>query len=895
MFIFLFLCQIISLRGKASGKPMITLVGFVLSDNGAPISGCYIKLTHESDGRVICFLNTGQDNNFKISFQSSLPDTFLITITHLNYKNTVERIIVTEDRELRMSFTLHKSINELPGVTITAPPVWIRGDTTFFRTDFYKDGSERKLKDVISKIPGFTIDNEGNLFYKNQKVEKILVEGEELFSDKLWMMLNSFPSHVLQNIQIIENQSSNRLLKGISGERKVFLNLGLKKKKLKAAFGDGEAGVGTQSRYYLNPVLFSLLGKIKTGLIADWNNSAEEIEDKHNNDLKNEAIKMSQKWMINSNALQFINEISTNKYIKDLRREVRMQINYPLGKVVRAKTEFNFLNGRQVQVSAYNSFLLSNNYFFQRKDSNYMVFKPTEDQMKQTFTWSVRKNTELETTLSLYRNEDHFLRNSIFIQEDSTSSIHNFLHNNWQNFEVKGELTSRLSEKKALHFLSVVDKQNLHQGVDNFSDSWNKIFNLTDQDYNLEKLSISNSDLQIKSELGYLVKTKTGLLNTSLNSNFINLNVQNETFVEDTGIANKKVMLSNFSNGGSYQYHSIYSKSQKTFQLLKKEPLMLAVKFGFYNYLINEAIKQKLSGTVYDISLIQRFRLDKKLTSGIMASFYQQPFDSYWYKTITWPVSFTAFQEVLASKNHLRSLNFNSGLYYDLPQQRISSNIFFMFSHSFTSIASSSYFKDFVQIEQDSVVHKPLNSISIFSTSTVPSIFFKALFDFGAGININEYYFRSQTKLLRGNLIFYNYWLNVKKNFNKRYYLVLQTKYITTINKTPKEISNYFDNKIVKLVSSLNQRIVVKKNLSFSINTQLFSNNLNNHNESSLLFIDWESRFRFANKPFSFFFHAYNLANEKVYNSTNNYALSQMNFSLPLIKRSFIIGMRYEL
>ena len=107
--------------------------------------------------------------------------------------------------------------------------MWRRGDTTIYTVDSFITGEERKLKDILTKLPGFAIDDEGKLKFKNKEVAKILVEGEDLFADKVGLLMESFPAHVLAEVQAVENDPKNKLLAGMSLENETIINLKLKK------------------------------------------------------------------------------------------------------------------------------------------------------------------------------------------------------------------------------------------------------------------------------------------------------------------------------------------------------------------------------------------------------------------------------------------------------------------------------------------------------------------------------------------------------------------------------------------------------------------------------------------------------------------------------------------
>ena len=70
--------------------------------------------------------------------------------------------------------------NMLEGINIVAKmPVTVKGDTIIYNADSFKNGSERKLKDVLEKLPGVEINDAGQIEVEGKAVEKIMVDGKE--------------------------------------------------------------------------------------------------------------------------------------------------------------------------------------------------------------------------------------------------------------------------------------------------------------------------------------------------------------------------------------------------------------------------------------------------------------------------------------------------------------------------------------------------------------------------------------------------------------------------------------------------------------------------------------------------------------------------------------------
>ena len=71
-------------------------------------------------------------------------------------------------------------------------PVIIRGDTLIYDADSFKNGSERKLKDIIDKLPGVEINDDGQIEVEGKVVNKLMVNGKDFLRGILNWALTTF-------------------------------------------------------------------------------------------------------------------------------------------------------------------------------------------------------------------------------------------------------------------------------------------------------------------------------------------------------------------------------------------------------------------------------------------------------------------------------------------------------------------------------------------------------------------------------------------------------------------------------------------------------------------------------------------------------------------------------
>ena len=60
-------------------------------------------------------------------------------------------------------------------------PVIVKGDTIIYDADSFKNGSERKLEDIIDKLPGVELNEDNQIEVEGKVVNKITVNGKDFF------------------------------------------------------------------------------------------------------------------------------------------------------------------------------------------------------------------------------------------------------------------------------------------------------------------------------------------------------------------------------------------------------------------------------------------------------------------------------------------------------------------------------------------------------------------------------------------------------------------------------------------------------------------------------------------------------------------------------------------
>ena len=218
--------------------------------------------------------------NDKGRFQLSLKpnSNYTIKVSYLGYKPK-DLSIVTGTESMVQTIVMQSGGIELDGVEIVREmPVTIKGDTIIYNADSFTTGAERKLGDILKKLPGVEVNADGEVEVEGKKVTKLTVEGKDFFDGDTKLGVQNIPADAVDKVQVLRNYNEVSALKKLeNNEENVALNIKLKEGKKNFWFGDMTAGVsiGEGERYIVNPKLFYYSPKYSINLMTNFNNNGE--------------------------------------------------------------------------------------------------------------------------------------------------------------------------------------------------------------------------------------------------------------------------------------------------------------------------------------------------------------------------------------------------------------------------------------------------------------------------------------------------------------------------------------------------------------------------------------------------------------------------------------------
>lgn len=255
----------------------IKLDGIIQDNKNKPLEMANVMAINTITKAMDSYAITNDKGKYQLSLKQNT--IYSIKVSYLGMQSK-EIAITTSGENKSQNITLEEGATELQGVEIVREmPVSIKGDTIVYNADSFTTGTERKLEDVLKKLPGVEVNANGEIQVEGKKVSKLMVEGKDFFDGDTKLGVKNIPADAIDKVQVLRNYNEVSALKGLeNNDESIAMNIKLKKGKKNFWFGDLNAGTGIgheESRYIVNPKLFYYSPKYSINLIGNFNNIGE--------------------------------------------------------------------------------------------------------------------------------------------------------------------------------------------------------------------------------------------------------------------------------------------------------------------------------------------------------------------------------------------------------------------------------------------------------------------------------------------------------------------------------------------------------------------------------------------------------------------------------------------
>jgi len=247
------------------------LSGTVKDSLGNPLIGANIVVKQQN--KMLTYAITDDEGQF-IKIMPKGED-YEIKVSYLGFESK-KRIIPLFDKDLFISIVLKESNTSLKEIVLSAniPETIQKKDTIIYNLKALTDGTEITLKDVIEKLPGMSINENGKVEVNGKQIDKILINGKQFFNEQHQLATENISSEMIQGIEFYTRFKTEFDSRADNSLR--ALNIKLKNKYLNKVSGNALLSAGYNEKYRIHSNVFHFRKHLNLALIGDVNNLGKQ-------------------------------------------------------------------------------------------------------------------------------------------------------------------------------------------------------------------------------------------------------------------------------------------------------------------------------------------------------------------------------------------------------------------------------------------------------------------------------------------------------------------------------------------------------------------------------------------------------------------------------------------
>lgn len=241
------LCSLVATAQK------VTVSGVVMDGSlNEPMAGASVVLLQPKDSAQSAGISTDLEGRFKLPAVKA--GNYIMRISYMGFQTYYRNIVLPKNnKSINLgTITLQENSKIMKEAEVTArvAQVEMKADTFVFNADAYRMPEGSMLEELVKKLPGAEIDDEGNIKINGKSVSKIMVDGKEYFQNDTKMALKNLPSKLIKKLKSYDKKSDYSRITGIDdGEEETVLDLSVKKGMKDGWVGNFDAAYGTEDRY----------------------------------------------------------------------------------------------------------------------------------------------------------------------------------------------------------------------------------------------------------------------------------------------------------------------------------------------------------------------------------------------------------------------------------------------------------------------------------------------------------------------------------------------------------------------------------------------------------------------------------------------------------------------
>lgn len=218
---------------------------------------------------------------------------YIIRCSLLGFRTTYKTVNITFRKGSDIIETgmipMKKSALQLKETKVTATRIKMvhKGDTVIYDANAFQLAEGSMLDELVRQLPGVELKDNGRIYSNGRFVHSILINGNDFFNGDAKVALENLPGYMVDKIKIYDQAGRmSEFMKRDMGDKKLVMDIRLKKQYSIGWVANAEGGIGTKNRYLGRMYALRFTPNSGLNIFGNINNSNDDRRPGNNGEWK---------------------------------------------------------------------------------------------------------------------------------------------------------------------------------------------------------------------------------------------------------------------------------------------------------------------------------------------------------------------------------------------------------------------------------------------------------------------------------------------------------------------------------------------------------------------------------------------------------------------------------
>ena len=212
---------------------------------GKGLQGVMVTIRPKGGNRILKFSKTQEDGSYKINL-SAMPEGN--NVLHFSMMGYATKVIPLSKDTAQYDVLLTEQATKLKDVVVKAPSIRQRGDTITYNVASFADANDKSLADVLKKMPGMEVSDNGEIKYNGKAINKFYIEGHDMLGGRYSIATNNIHQKDVGSVEVMTNHQPIKALEDMSFSQDPAINIKLKESAKSRLVGTLKVGGGLEQK-----------------------------------------------------------------------------------------------------------------------------------------------------------------------------------------------------------------------------------------------------------------------------------------------------------------------------------------------------------------------------------------------------------------------------------------------------------------------------------------------------------------------------------------------------------------------------------------------------------------------------------------------------------------------